>query len=84
MGAHSDKGPSSSERWIHCPQSVPLCADMPNESTSYAEEGTQAHSLCEYLLKKEMGIEVEDPRPNLSYYNAEMEECCQGYRDGAV
>lgn len=81
MGAHSDKGPSSSERWIHCPQSVPLCADMPNESTSYAEEGTQAHSLCEYLLKKEMGIEVEDPRPNLSYYNAEMEECCQGYRD---
>ena len=28
-----------------------------------------------------MGIEMDDPRPNLSYYNAEMEDCCQGYRN---
>ena len=81
MGAHSEKGPSSSSRWIHCTPSAKLCADMPEQSSSFAEEGTQAHSLCEFLLKKEMGIEVEDPRPNLSFYNAEMEECCQGYRD---
>ena len=81
MGAHSEKGPSSSSRWIHCTPSAKLCADMPDQATGYAEEGTQAHELCEYLLKKEMGIEMEDPRSNLSYYNAEMEECCQGYRD---
>ena len=81
MGAHSDFGPSSSHRWIHCTASNPLCRDMPEQSTSFAEEGTQAHSYCEFLLKKEMGIECEDPRPNLSFYNAEMEECCQGYRD---
>ena len=81
MGAHSEKGPSSSSRWIHCTPSAKLCADMPDQVTGFAEEGTQAHELCEYLLKKELGIEMEDPRPSLSYYNAEMEECCQGYHD---
>ena len=81
MGAHSEKGPSSSSRWIHCTPSAKLCADMPDQVTSFAEEGTQAHELCEYLLKKEMGIEMEDPRGGLSYYNQEMEECCQGYHD---
>lgn len=81
MAAHSEKGPSSSSRWIHCTPSAKLCADMPDQVTGFAEEGTQAHELCEFYLKKEMGIKMEDPRPNLSYYNAEMEECCQGYRD---
>lgn len=81
MAAHSEKGPSSSSRWIHCTPSAKLCADMPDQSSSFAEEGTQAHEVCEYFLKKEMGIEMEDPRPSLSFYNAEMEECCQGYRD---
>ena len=81
MGAHSEKGPSSSSRWIHCTPSAKLCADMPDQVTGFAEEGTQAHELCEYLLKKELGIEMEDPRPSLSYYNQEMEDCCQGYRD---
>lgn len=81
MAAHSEKGPSSSSRWIHCTPSAKLCADMPEQSSSFAEEGTQAHELCEYLLKKELGIDMEDPREGLSYYNQEMEECCQGYRD---
>nr|HPR91042.1 DUF2800 domain-containing protein [Synergistaceae bacterium] len=81
MAGHSDFGPSGSHRWINCTASTPLCRDMPDQSSGFAEEGTQAHSLCEYFLKREMGIEAEDPRPDLSYYNAEMEECCQGYRD---
>ena len=81
MAVHSEKGPSSSSRWIHCTPSAKLCAEMPDQATGYAEEGTQAHELCEYLLKTEMGEQLPDPRDHLSYYNAEMEECCQGYRD---
>lgn len=81
MAAHSEKGPSSSSRWIHCTPSAKLCADMPNVSTSFAQEGTDAHELCEYLLKKELGIPMEDPTENLSFYNAEMQECAEGYRD---
>ena len=81
MAAHSEKGPSSSSRWIHCTPSAKLCAEIPDQPSGFAEEGTQAHEVCEYLLKKEMGIEMDDPRPKLSYYNQEMEDCCQGYRD---
>ena len=81
MAAHSDKGPSSSSRWIHCTPSAKLCADMPDQATGYAEQGTQAHSLCEFLVKEAMGVKGEDPRPGLTYYDQEMEDCCQGYRD---
>ena len=84
MAVHSEKGPSSSSRWIHCTPSAKLCAEMPDQATGYAEEGTQAHELCEYLLKTEMGEQLPDPRDHLSYYNAEMEECCQGYRDYVI
>lgn len=81
MGAHSEKGPSSSSRWIHCTPSAKLCADMPDVSTSFAQEGTDAHELCEYLLKKELGQPMEDPTSGLKYYNSEMQECAEGYRD---
>ena len=81
MGAHSEKGPSSSSRWIHCTPSAKLCADMPDTTSSFAQEGTDAHALCEYLLNKAMGREAEDPTENLDFYNSEMQECAEGYRD---
>ena len=81
MAGHSELGPSSSHRWLHCTASVPFCLNMPDQATSFAEEGTEAHSLCEFYLKTEMGIACEDPRPDLKYYTAEMEDCAQGYRD---
>jgi len=79
MSAHSDRGPSSSERWIHCPPSSVLCADIPDEPTDFAKEGTDAHSLCEYRLKKALGQECENPIENLDFYNQEMEEHAAGY-----
>ena len=79
MAAHSEKGPSSSSRWINCTPSAKLCAEIPNESTSYAQEGTDAHELCEYLLKKELGEQMEDPRGKLTYYDQEMQEHCEDY-----
>lgn len=48
---HSNVGASSMERWEKCPGSVRLCAQMPKTTSSYAEEGTLAHSLGEYKLK---------------------------------
>lgn len=81
MGMHSEKGPSSSSRWIHCTPSAKLCADLPDNTTAYAQEGTDAHELCEYLLKKALGQEMEDPTENLTFYNSEMQECAENYRD---
>lgn len=44
---HSSTGASSMYRWEACPGSVALCATVPpGPSSSYAEEGTQAHTLA--------------------------------------
>jgi hypothetical protein len=50
MSGHSRIGASSMHRWATCPGSVRLSKDMPNISSSYAEEGTRAHELAELIL----------------------------------
>lgn len=47
--------------------------------SSYAAEGTEAHTLCEYKLKTALGIRTKDPTTSLTYYSEEMEECANGY-----
>lgn len=47
---HSRFGGSIIGRVIGCPGSVALCATVPDISSSWAEEGTLAHSLAEYML----------------------------------
>jgi hypothetical protein len=44
---HSSLGPSSASRWINCAASVKATADIPNESSVYAMEGTAAHGVAE-------------------------------------
>ena len=76
---HAFLSPSSSVRWYFCPPSAHLCEQFPDQGSVFAAEGTEAHSLCEYFLKKELGMECADPRPGMQYYSAEMEEAAQGY-----
>ena len=80
---HARFSPSASERLIHCPPSLLLGEEVGPEdnSTDYSREGTEAHALCEHLLKEKLGERTEDPRPGFTYYNEEMEECAKGYRD---
>ena len=80
---HARFSPSSAERYIRCPPSLLLGEEVGPEDTStvYSIEGTETHSVCEYLLKQALGIPCEDPRPGLKYYNSEMQECAEGYRD---
>lgn len=80
---HARFSPSSAERLIHCPPSLVLGEEAGPEdnSTEYTAEGTEAHTLCEYLLKSELGEKQKDPRPGLNYYSAEMEECANGYKE---
>ncbi len=80
---HARFSPSSAERLIHCPPSLALGEECGSEDngTEYTAEGTDAHTLCEYLLKTELGERMTDPRPKLKYYSAEMEECACGYKD---
>jgi hypothetical protein len=78
-GKHSLLSPSSAFRWIHCPPSARLCESYDDKGSNYAAEGTDAHTLCEFRLRKALGMEAENPTENLTYYNEEMEDCANGY-----
>lgn len=54
-GTHAILSPSSSERWINCPPSAMENAAQTDTGSSYAQQGTDAHALCEYKVKKALG-----------------------------
>lgn len=60
---HAVLSPSSAQRWLTCPASVPLTANMPDEESDYALEGTLAHAWAEALLK---GTATADGAPPFS------------------
>ncbi len=76
---HALLSASSSHRWLNCPPSARLCENYEDKGSEYAAEGTSAHMLCEYKLKVALGIRAKDPTDDLSFYNAEMEDCANGY-----
>jgi len=51
MAGHSKlHSPSASSRWIACPGSAKLCAEVPDTSSEAARLGTAAHSVGEQCL----------------------------------
>ncbi len=84
MGAHALLSASSSHRWLACPPSTRLCEKYEDKGSEYAAEGTDAHTLCEYKLRKALGQEVTDPTPDLTYYGSEMENCASEYAEYVV
>lgn len=76
---HAVLSASSSERWLHCPPSARLCETYEDRGSDYAAEGTDAHTLCEYKLRRALGMEAEDPTEHLFWYNEEINDCADGY-----
>ncbi len=81
MGKHSPCSPSSSFRWIKCTKSARINAEADDRGSPYAQQGTDAHSLCEHLVKKALGRKTRDPTEDLTWYDKEMQECAEGYCD---
>ena len=79
MSKHAFLSASASHRWLNCPPSAKLCEALPDQTSSYAQEGTDCHELCAYLVEKALGRNVTDPTENLTYYNAEMQNCAEEY-----
>lgn len=77
--AHAVLSASASSRWLACPPSAKLNAEIPDTTTDYAREGTCAHELAEYKVNKLLGIEAKDPTENLDFYDSEMEDCTESY-----
>ena len=76
---HAVLSASSSKRWLNCPPSAKLNAEIPDITTEYAKEGTDAHELAEYKVNQLLGIKANNPTENLDYYNQEMEDCTDSY-----
>ncbi|KGK87343.1 DUF2800 domain-containing protein [Clostridium sp. HMP27] len=79
MSKHALLSASSSHRWLNCPPSAKLCAEQNDKASAYAQQGTDAHNLCQYKLEKALGMNTQDPIKNLEYYDAEMENCADEY-----
>lgn len=79
MGSHALLSASSSHRWISCPPSARLCENCDDQSSEYAKQGTDAHSLCQYKVESALGIGTADPTDSLNFYDEEMENCAESY-----
>ena len=83
---HARFSPSSADRYIHCTPSLRLGEEHgpPDTGSVFTAEGTEAHELGEFLLRTALGEKMEDPRPGMKFYNDEMQECAEGYRDAVL
>ena len=50
MPKHALLSASASKQWLNCPPSAKLCAEHEDRASPYAQQGTDAHELCEYKV----------------------------------
>lgn len=77
---HSVLGASAADRWMNCTPSAQLTAGMEDETTTFAAEGTAAHALCEWKVRKALKMRA-GRRPTSDYWTDEMEEFTDDYSD---
>lgn len=80
---HALLSASSSKQWLHCPPSVRLQEGFPNESSIYAEEGTFAHEVCEYKVRKYLHERVKRPQSE-EFYTEEIDQITDVYAEFVI
>lgn len=80
---HALLSASSSKQWLHCPPSVRLQENFPNESSIYAAEGTFAHEVCEYKVRKYLKERVKRPQSE-EYDTEEIEQITDVYAEFVI
>ena len=78
MTAHAILSASSSSRWLSCTPSARLEQEFKDKETTAAAEGTAAHALAEYKLRRY--LEQKAKKPRSEFDGPEME----GYTDDYV
>lgn len=91
---HAKLSASGAHRWMHCTPSVLLEQEITKgkeeETSSFAEEGTAAHELAEIKLRLYLDPQSRKLKGRLKkarsseYYNSEMEEATDLYRDYVI
>jgi len=69
MSAHAKFAPSSASRWLMCPASALLAADLPNPDSEASIEGTRVHKLIESAID---GNPVHASEPEDVSYGIEL------------
>lgn len=80
-GTHAILSASASSRWMACTPSAQLEAQMPESTSSYAEEGTKAHELGEKMLRHALGDPAYPLAPRKEDWPTDMWHHMEGYRD---
>lgn len=75
--SHALLSPSASHRWISCPPSARLTEFLADSESSYASEGTLAHSVAEGKLNQRLGRAEHTTVCD----DAEMDEYTSDYAD---
>lgn len=81
--SHALLSASKSKQWIHCPQSVRLEEGFPNETSAYAAEGTFAHEVCEYKVKKYLHERTERPQSD-EWFTDEIDQITDVYAEFVI
>lgn len=86
MAAHAKLSASGAKRWMSCTPSVAFESQYPNDTSTYAEEGTFAHELSELILnynlnnitKRAFNKKYKELQTN-QYYSQELMDYVEGY-----
>ena len=76
---HALFSPSSANRWLYCPGSLKASEGIPDRSTPFSSEGTEAHHLAEVKLKTSFGMKSDEDEDSNKTYPQEMEDCTDDY-----
>lgn len=85
---HALLSASSAARWLNCPPSAKICAENSDKDSTYAAEGTLAHSMCEIKLtaytaaipKRTVTTRINKIKKN-ALYHPEMDGYTDEYAD---
>lgn len=86
--SHAVLSPSSASRWMACTPSARLEQGFPNTSSSYADEGTLAHSVSEAIQRLNYGM-IDKKKfdqkmvecQKSQYYTEDLHQHSQGFAD---
>ena len=76
---HALLSPSSAHRWVACPPSALLNKKYEDVPSTFAQEGSDAHTLAQYKLEKLLGLNTNDPTEDLNFYDEEMNDHAESY-----
>ena len=91
MAKHAILSASGAYRWRACPPSARLEQRFPEQTSTYADEGTLAHAISELMIQQELGMiaKVAYKRQLTAFmadplFKKEMLGYCQDYADYVI